>query len=1654
MNFKNTKIIDKVSFGIYTNEEIKKLSTVEIRDPKMYDKGVPRRNGLNDTRLGTIDHRIKCSTCFNNLTDCVGHYGHIDLVEPFYHYFFFKYIHKFLKFICFWCGRLLLKPNALTKPNFNLNNIKSPTPLCLLCNLPQPKYRLNKQAVKIVVNWSNSSLSKLSPMERLIANKPFSPKVAYEKLSLMNDDEIKLIGMDPDNRHPKDLIITALLVPPPCVRPTIMVTESSKTKGQDDLTKKLIEVIKHNNKAIKIKNKLINLKEMFEINYGVIDDLTYDYIHQDVELLNIIKNINGFLDNTSTFSLKNKNKNYKQFFIKIGFKKLMMLNRKCLDNKNSVTMTLNTIRNNTKTVSDLIAESNALYNEYTKELTKIQFYIANYFDSEVNNNLSYTNGTKKKKSIKNRLKGKGGRVRYNIMGKRVDFSARTVITPGSYLDIDEVGIPIIIALKLTIPEVVNKHNITELMNVISIGYNKIGGAMYIEDTTTKKKINLQYKQTKKQINLKEGLIIHRYLKDGDYVIFNRQPSLHKESMMAHRVKIVEGKTFRLNLSVTSPYNADFDGDEMNIHVPQSLESKAELSELLSVNKQLLSSQNNKPNIGVVQDGLVSGYILTDRNTFIEREDFMQLLMNIKYPLKKTFKLPPPAIMYKKNGILKQYWTGKQLISSIIPNINMNKCVGNMGSDSINNLYLRDDTIIIRNGELLVGQLSKSSIGKSSGSLIQIIANDKNSTAASHFLSDIQRLLNDWILMYGFSVGIKDCLISEDSEKKVNNLLKESFKQINKYNKTIDNKNIYKTTIDEYVHKITQNMLSAVGNIVQPTDKYKEFQNRLLIMQKSGSKGSPINIAQICGFVGQQCVNGRRINQDLRGKSLPNFKQGCLSPESHGFVCNSYITGLNPNEFFFHAQAGREGLVDTAVKTSTTGYIQRKINKTMESYKITYNQLITNDNGYIINFIYGGDGFDPSKLEKINLHFLSYDDQKIEQMYDEIEVDNLKQLRDQCRFEKHTIYEKDIDIAIYSPISINRLLIKICSYKSSHITNIQSPINYVKIYKKILNLSKRIQNYTDFTNNIYIIASIQSLLSIKFLKSLNLPAKFYKKSGPFDKILTYIFIKFEQSLISPGTMVGSLAAESISEPCTQLTLNTFHFAGVAAKNVTLGVPRIKELIDNIKKIKTPNGTIVLKDHVDMNTANDICNSIIYTLASHCILSIENINISNFELDEIDQIFNFITKEFKDPDILTINLNKNIICNRNIKPSIIESKISNLLKSLEIITTTKLIAFPTDKKWKLHIKILKNNKKLNIELIKLQIMKIHIQGYSGIKSAKPHIIKTCIQLPNNKIKSNHKKIIIETECASTKTIEKTSLQNIWKSPHVEWKSSLSNDPNEISKILGICAAIHVLYQEVKQVLSFDGNYVNHRHIMLLVDAMTFVGKIVATNRHGMREVPIGIIQQFSYEEVTTVIAEAGIYGKVDNMKGVSGNIMFGQIGEYGTGLSKLKIDNQLYKQYLFELGNKSKKFNQLDELLIIPKHMEVITTSTNIFNKSIIKNNKIVVYKKKLIEDQNIKKDNNINYNPYNDNQTKLGPYIDSNYHKKYNKIPINALYETPKKISNDSWRPSSPVEKKIKKFQYNDQINIDDIKLIINTDSTKNLTEQLNKIYFSKYKQTD
>jgi DNA-directed RNA polymerase II subunit RPB1 len=526
----------------------------------------------------------------------------------------------------------------------------------------------------------------------------------------------------------------------------------------------------------------------------------------------------------------------------------------------------------------------------------LQYHVSTFIDNQhPNNPPSLQRSGKPLKTLKERLAGKDGRVRGNLMGKRVDFSARTVITADPNLSIDQVGVPKAIAMNLTVPEIVTDFNKEKLLECVRRGPTEHPGAKFLIRTEGSK-MDLKYARDIKE--LKNGWTVERHLADDDIVLFNRQPSLHKMSIMAHRVRVQIGSTFRLNLAVTAPYNADFDGDEMNLHVPQTLTARAEAEMLMTVDKMIVSPQSNKPVMGIIQDSLLSSAKMTRRNAFIKRDQLMNMIMIID---NWDGNIPRPAIIRRTRGadgvlVTTEYWTGKQIFSMLIPKT---LSVDKIGSDPMNPY---DTGILIEEGFVLSGSVDKAVIGKSQGGLIHILFNDFGPGTAKVFLNQVQKVSNYWIKHHGFTMGVGDAIAGPVANAAVEKILEDSKIKVAK---AIEDNAMEPRELEEFIN---MELNAAAGEAGRKAEESLTHANNFNAAVSSGSKGSSINISQIMATVGQQNVEGQRIAYGFKGRTLPHFKKNDVGQDSRGFVENSYLKGLNPQEFFFHAMAGREGLV--------------------------------------------------------------------------------------------------------------------------------------------------------------------------------------------------------------------------------------------------------------------------------------------------------------------------------------------------------------------------------------------------------------------------------------------------------------------------------------------------------------------------------------------------------------------------------------------------------------------------------------------------------------------------------------------------------------------------------------------------------------------------
>lgn len=571
----------------------------------------------------------------------------------------------------------------------------------------------------------------------------------------------------------------------------------------------------------------------------------------------------------------------------------------------------------------------------------LQYHISTYFDNEISGVPPARHRSGRiLKTISQRLKTKEGRFRGNLAGKRVNFSGRTVTSPDPMINIDEVGVPEIIAKELTVPVRVNEKNIEEVRALVVRGPNVWPGANYVirPDGRRKKITDLTRDEIAKEIN--PGYVVERHIRDGDITLFNRQPSLHRMSIMGHKVRVMPFRTLRLNLCVTTPYNADFDGDEMNLHIPQTEEAQAEAEILMAVPKNIRSPRFSGPIIGAVRDHLSGLYLMTHGDRKFPRKDFVQLIRSVD----TDTEVPEKATM-----------SGKEIFSLFLPKDLSTEFKSKSG-----------DKVVIENGRLVEGTIDKAAVGAENGRLIDKIEKGYGPQAAKNFLFNITRLAIEFLMTLGFSISISD----QDLPKQARDEIKLA---IDKVRKDVDGlieefnrgqlKVLAGRTPKESLETLIKRRLNKTLDEVRMILEKHVKDSYTLTMAKSGARGDLINIVQTAAMVGQEMVMGERMERGYYERIFPHFKRRDISLESRGFVARGFKDGLTPFEFFFDAINSRESLMDKSLKTRHSGYMERRLVGALQDLKVEYDGTIRDAANRIVQFVPGEDGLDPSKIDK-------------------------------------------------------------------------------------------------------------------------------------------------------------------------------------------------------------------------------------------------------------------------------------------------------------------------------------------------------------------------------------------------------------------------------------------------------------------------------------------------------------------------------------------------------------------------------------------------------------------------------------------------------------------------------------------------------------------
>ena len=1055
--------IHSIEFSVMPNAEILRRSAIPegITRAELYEAQEPARGALIDLRTGTTNEMRQCDTCGLNREQCVGHFGHVMLANHVFQMkFLILFVKKILGCVCLRCSKLLVYKNEKEISEIlknqsgrkRLSEIRQLVKNVTYCQ--KENYGCGARVTKIKLDYKKTTcainlytiLTEINPdgteKESKKTKQMLTPDIVYGILKGISDADCEILGLNPKKTRPEEMIHKVFPIPPVQLRPSVRSEQMSSDLMEDDLTHKLADIVKANNR------------------------LAHSY--------------------------------------------------------------------ETENASKYIQEHWHL----------LQYQVATYLNNDCQLPQSEQKG-KITKSLCPRINGKEGRIRGYLQGKRVDFSARTVLGGDPNLDLNQVGIPVKVAMNLTYPEVVTVDNIEMLKKMVRNGRTKYPGANFYFPASTRRTgermLPKDLRISKEKIELKIGDIVERHILDGDYVLLNRQPTLHRQSMMAFRAKVIDNPeycTFRIVVTVVKPYNADFDGDEMNIFFPQSIMTMIELKELADVSLQIMSPATSRPIIGIHQDGLIGAYTMTDPKLVINYKDAMNILTVTSFSDFANFD--------KK----KKVFSGSELYSHIIPDVvNLKK-----GSD--------ENMLLINNGKIEKGRINSGVIGEQANSTITQQLWDKcGHKSAKNFLNDAERISNAFNMHHGFTGGFKDTLISESARK-----------EIDIYFNTIELKLLHKLTdyenspdqisldiLEKTIYSEMNTIRDEIGKIViNNMDEYNGFG----VMMTSGAKGKSFNITQISGCVGLQAFEGGMIKKKMNHRTAPYFFRDSDTPSSRGLVKNSFLKGQTFSELFFQNMASREGVINAAVQTADSGYVQRKLIKLMEDFVVKYDKTVRSATDQVAQFSYVGSGADTTRQREYSMKIITMNNGDIADRF-KFNKEEMKKYNVSDEM-NNKIYDELIELRdIFRKIQIkSRLDYKVLG------ESFMIPVNVLSILD--LNKKKNTDNKEVLTAK-YILEQIDEVLKNKNTMLMTMKKKYYDDENhvknidgrfvktsfrgvllevlspkkclmeynlnkkQFDEIIASIKKDYNRNMVQPGEMVGIVSAQTMGEPTTQMSM---------------------------------------------------------------------------------------------------------------------------------------------------------------------------------------------------------------------------------------------------------------------------------------------------------------------------------------------------------------------------------------------------------------------------------------------------------------------------------------------------------------------------------------
>ncbi|KAJ5711289.1 DNA-directed RNA polymerase I subunit [Penicillium malachiteum] len=1252
-----------VGFTVYSDEEIKKLSVKRIQNTPTLDSfNNPVPGGLYDPAMGAWgDHiliweekftSISCTTCRQNSWSCTGHAGHIELPVPLYNVTFFDHIYRLLRAQCVYCFRLQMSRSHVNLYICKLRLLQYGLvdEVVVVDSMGSPKGAPTKggkgnaddseeeeDEESIMdkrteyVDRSIRKAKKDGRLDGLMAGhknpiaaeqrrelvKTFLKEInSYRKCSncsgispAFRKDRYNKIFKKPLPEKSKLAMVHGGFHAP---NPLVLLHSEKKASGELNGTRSGSEVAEAHGAEEEIRRSIAVTAQTGDSQQFMTSSEVYSCMKllfaKDGEVLQLVYNgqpvpKGAVVVNADMFFIRslmvppNKYRPAAQQ----GPGEIMEAQQNT--SFNAILKQCDQINQISKEVKNPEEQRNVIrlrtYGDLLSAIVVLQDHVNGLIDKE-RTSVTGSAIASLPNGIKQLLEKKEGLFRKNMMGKRVNFAARSVISPDPNLETNEIGVPLVFARKLTFPEPVTQHNFWELKEAVINGPDKYPGASAIENENGQV-VNLKFKSLDERTALANQLLapsnwrqkgsknkkVYRHLTTGDYVLMNRQPTLHKPSIMGHKARVLpHERTIRMHYANCNTYNADFDGDEMNMHFPQNELAQAEARMLADADHQYLVATSGKPLRGLIQDHISMGTWFTCRDSFFDEEDYHQLLYSCLRPenshiVSDRIQLVAPAFVKPK-----YLWTGKQIITTILKNIQPPERAGltlKSKSSTPANRWgegSEEGDVIFKDGEFLCGILDKKQLGPTAGGLIDAIHEVYGHTIAGKLMSILGRLLTRFLNMRAFTCGIDDLRLTKEGDRMrkeklataaqmgrevalkyvtlENSSLSDQDNELNRRLEDVLRDDAKQGGLDSVSNARSAQLSSEITKACLPAGLAKPFPwNQMQSMTISGAKGSGVNANLISCNLGQQVLEGRRVPVMISGKTLPSFRAFETHPIAGGYVCGRFLTGIKPQEYYFHAMAGREGLIDTAVKTSRSGYLQRCLIKGMEGLRAEYDSSVREaSDGSIVQFLYGEDGLDITK--QVHLNDFGFLAENHESILEQVQSSSYNSLAK----DEVSNWHKDAMRKVRKTGKIDAMDPVLSKYHPGG--NLGSTSEA---------FAQALKKYTDENPDNLFKDKKKDLEGVQKLVD-GFKKKFPKKT--FDAIMN---MKYMKSVIDPGEAVGIMAGQSVGEPSTQMTLNTFHLAGHSAKNVTLGIPRLREIVMTASaSIMTPTMTLLLNEEI--------------------------------------------------------------------------------------------------------------------------------------------------------------------------------------------------------------------------------------------------------------------------------------------------------------------------------------------------------------------------------------------------------------------------------------------------------------------------------------------